>query len=177
MAYGGVRGSACKEFEERLVLHYFDDCPPQEAGQVERHLGQCAACRRFLEDLRGILPKTRRLKEMPRGYWDDYYAEMIDKLDGADRRSSWRLKWLDSLRPWTVPAVATAAAVILTLTLAFTRGLRWMSEGPPKDRVPGEILSDPGRLEFFSAMDLLESLTFLESLERAAPDRERVHEL
>lgn len=179
MAYQNVPESACKEFEEKVVLYYFGDCAAPESEQVERHLRECRACARFLEDLRAVLPKTTQTKELPEAYWDRYRAEMIEKLDAADQRSSWWREWFSFLRPWPVPAVVTGIVLILTLTLAYTRGMWRSPRGLARngETVPQEILGDPGQLDFFEAMDLLESLQLLESLEKTSSARNQVRRL
>ncbi|MBI1784547.1 zf-HC2 domain-containing protein, partial [Candidatus Sumerlaeota bacterium] len=45
----------CREIEPNLSAYLFDELEKSERGRVEAHLGECAECRRELEELRGTL--------------------------------------------------------------------------------------------------------------------------
>jgi hypothetical protein len=49
--------TACKDFEEDLVLYYYGDDSEAERSRVESHLPSCASCHAFLDDLRKLLPQ------------------------------------------------------------------------------------------------------------------------
>ncbi|HKY10111.1 MAG TPA: zf-HC2 domain-containing protein, partial [Candidatus Binatia bacterium] len=65
--------SACKQYEEDLVLHYYGENKEAERANVEQHLAECSACRLFLQDLSNLLPQISRLEPMPQSFWDNYY--------------------------------------------------------------------------------------------------------
>ena len=44
----------CKELEEDLVLYYYGEIADDEKRRIDQHLGNCAGCGRFLEDLTSI---------------------------------------------------------------------------------------------------------------------------
>ena len=44
----------CKELEEDLVLYYYGEIADDEKRRIDQHLGDCAGCGRFLEDLTSI---------------------------------------------------------------------------------------------------------------------------
>ena len=72
--------TACKDFEEDLVLYYYGDGSENERIRVEGHLQTCSSCREFLEDLRKLLPQMAKPSELPSEFWDNYYDEMVQKL-------------------------------------------------------------------------------------------------
>ncbi len=158
---------ACKDFEETLVLYYYGDCEGPERDRMEEHLKACHSCSRFLAELRSFLPLMAKPKELPQSFWDGYYGELRRKLAAGDLRESWwggRFSWL---RPLAVPALGTAAIVILALVLPFTARM-WRSQGQPtEEAAPQEIRTVAKNLDFFESMDLLESLDLLEALEEA----------
>src|ERR1041384_8435057 len=81
---------ACKEFEADLVLYYYgDDCETDHV-RVDAHCSECARCRRFLDDLRQLLPQMAQPKEMPGTFWDSYYNEMVQKLAAERQQRSSR---------------------------------------------------------------------------------------
>ncbi len=160
-------GSACKDFEETVVLYYYGDCAGPERDRAEEHLKACNSCSRFLAELRAFLPLMAQPKELPQAFWDNYYGELRRKLAARDRRESWwggRFSWL---RPLAVPALGTAMVVILALAFPVSRGL-WRPQGrPTEETAPQEIRAVAKNLDFFETMDLLESLDLLEALEEA----------
>lgn len=164
---------ACAEFEADLVLYYYGDGSVIERQRVERHLNGCARCGRFLNDLRGLLPQMATKPELPPNFWNDYYREMVQKLDQARERKFWWREWIPSFGGWAVPAFGTAMVVVLAVALIFGEG-DWnlRSNQAQHEVIPQEILMDASRLEFFKSLDMLESLTALEKMDgaRAAPE-------
>ncbi len=157
---------ACKEFEEDLVLYYYRDGSPWEQRRVERHIASCMCCRAFLDDLRRLLPQTNRAKEPAPAFWDHYYRETMEKLARLDGQRAWWRNLFQPMRGWVVPALSTAAAAVLALGLLFGNvGWNLKTSAPSRDKIPQELLTDTGKLEFFKSMDLLESLSMLEKLE------------
>lgn len=172
-----AHGSACEQFEEKLVLYYFGDCPPAEQERVEAHLKECVSCGCFLEDIRTMLPKTADSTSMPDAFWHDYYAEVMTKVAAVEPRAYWWKEWVSFLGSWPVPAFGTAVVIILALTLAFTKGMWRADDRAAKEIIPREIVADPGKLDFFKTMDVLESLEFLEAVEGTTSTRGRIHRL
>jgi hypothetical protein len=164
--------NACGEFEADLVLYYYGEGSEVERRRVEGHLHGCQRCGRFLNDLRGLLPQMSKTTDLPQTFWDDYYREMVRKLDRQRERKSWWRNLMPGFGGWAVPAFGTAMVVVLAVGLIFGEGdwnLRWSPA--QQEAIPQEILSDSGRLEFFKSLDMLESLTALENMDgvRAEP--------
>lgn len=154
--------AACKEFDQDLVLYYYGECVETERGRVETHLEGCASCRLFLEDLRTVLPLTVKPDEPPQAFWEGYSKEIRLKLAAVEQKGRWWRDLLAPLRPWPVPALATALVLILALTLTFGKRVWRTQDLPPEEEGVMEILPMAENLEFFKAMDLLDSLELLE---------------
>ena len=81
--------TACKDFEEDLVLYYYGDDSAAERSRVEGHLQSCSSCQEFLDDLRKLLPSMAKPSELPPMFWDNYYNEMVQKLAVHEERQPW----------------------------------------------------------------------------------------
>lgn len=162
--------SACKNFEEDLVLYYYGETGGEGRRRVEEHLSGCLACRRFIDDLRRLLPAMAKAPELPPSFWDAYYRETVAKLGELDAR---RFCWRDlfaPLRIWMLPAFGTAAVAVIALALVFGKGDSKRVRDSSADAIPEEILADANQLEFFESLDLLESLSKLEKLDEQKSD-------
>jgi Putative zinc-finger len=157
--------TACADFEEDLVLHYYGDGSEAERNRVEAHLQECTPCRIFLEDLRKLLPQMATPNELPPSFWDNYYRETLEKLAALEERKFWWRKLFAPMRAWMLPAFGTAAVAVLAVALVFTKGHWDFSLKPPRESIPQEILVDTNQLEFFKSMDMLEALSKLETLD------------
>jgi predicted anti-sigma-YlaC factor YlaD len=111
--------SACKEYEEDLVLHYYGDNSEDERRKVEHHVTRCHACRHFLEDLQRLLPQMTHTETMPQSFWDNYYRETVSKLASHDERKNWWRSLLAPMHTWMVPAFGTLAVGVLVIGLMF----------------------------------------------------------
>ena len=165
--------NACGEFEADLVLYYYGEGSAAERGRIETHLDACARCARFMDDLRGFLPRMSKTTELPQTFWANYYREMVHKLDQERERKSWWRGLIPTFGGWAIPAFGTAVVAVLAVALVFGKG-DWSlrSSSSPQESIPQEILSDSGRLEFFNSLDMLESLAALEKMDGS--QRERV---
>lgn len=155
--------NACREFEEDLVLYYYGDGAEEERNRVEVHIRNCARCRRFVDDLRRLLPQMAQPESLPQTFWDDYYRETVAKLAAQRERSSWWRHLLTPLHGWTLPVFATAAVAVLTVGLLIERGPWNFQSVGARANIPQEILTDAGQLEFFKSLDMIESLSSLEA--------------
>ncbi len=157
--------TACKEYEEDLVLYYYGECSGKESERIQAHVKGCAPCSRFLDELRALLPLTVKIDEPSQPFWDSYSREVRQRLAAPGERTSWWEGIFSFLRPWRVPALATAMVFILALTLTLTKGT-WRTRGdvPPKEETLLEVLPMAENLEFFKSMDFLDSLDLLEDM-------------
>jgi hypothetical protein len=153
---------ACKDYEQDLVLYYYGESAPSERDQLERHLQSCSACQRFLDDLRLLLPLTLKTDEPPEAFWQSYSREMRGKLAGAKPQRFWQRIFPSFFSPWQVPALATALTLLLAVGLTVTRD-RWQrSDSPPAQETLLEVLPLAENLEFFTTMDILDSMDLIE---------------
>lgn len=157
--------TACKHYEEDLVLYYYGESNVEDKRRIVEHLTTCRACARFLDDLRGLLPQMTDVEEMPQSFWDRYFREVVAKLEEQDEhgaRMSWR-SWFKPMQSWMVPAFGTVAVAVFVVGLVVGKGdLRLFTE-PRTEGIPQELLVDQNQLQFFRSMDMLEVLGRLES--------------
>jgi len=150
----------CKDFEPDLVLYHYGDCPAAEKYTIESHLPQCEPCRRFLQELRSLLPSTVQIDEPPPGFWQDYSRELRFKLAAESEKGSWRRIVASFFHPWPVPAIAMAAILTIGVAITFTNGKR--STDVPTSP---EFVEMASNADFFTSLDLLDSMDILESVE------------
>jgi hypothetical protein len=162
--------SACKQYEEDLVLHYYGDNSDNERRGIERHLAACDSCRCFLDDLRKLLPQITQAEEMPQSFWDNYYRETVSKLASYEERKYWWRSIFAPLRTWMVPAFGTVAAAVLVIGLTLGKDDLRLFVEPRVQRIPQEILADKNQLDFFESMDILEALSKLEDQDEPKTD-------
>lgn len=159
-------GRACRNFEADLVLYHYGDCTDPERLRVEAHVKLCPGCTRYLHELEALLPLTMRLDEPPERFWVDYTGELRAKLSATEAKASW-WNWRETLhgfyRYWPAPALATALALILGLTLISTKKSWQPNVIPPEEEALLEALPMAENLEFFKAMELLDALDLLEA--------------
>lgn len=160
--------TACKRFEEDLVLYYYGESSSSDRARVEEHLERCAPCSGFLDDLRGLLPQLVEAKNLPESFWDAYYKEVVQKIAAQQEERPWWHAFFAPLRPWAVPAFGTAVIAVFAFALMIERGMPVFQQGRSSDDIPQEVLVDAAQLEFFRSMDMLESLSTLEALDGAA---------
>lgn len=161
--HDSLRG-ACKEFEQELVLYYYQDCNGTERHRVESHLESCASCRRFLEELRSLLPATVKPDEPSPAFWQSYSRELRAKLAAEKEKSGWWQTISFLFRPWPVPAMATALILALALIMTFAKG--WLpSRQTPQDPELVKMASVADNLDFLKSLDFLDSMDLLDAVE------------
>ena len=162
MAHRKPLQSACKNFEEDLVLYYYGETGDDERRRVNQHLAECISCQGFVEDLRRLLPQIAKSAQIPPSFWDEYYRETVAKLAQQEARKHWWRALFAPRQIWLVPAFGTVAVAILVVGLLFGKGNLNSFMHRTSERIPQEILADENQLQFFESMDLLESLGTLE---------------
>jgi hypothetical protein len=164
MAAGTTKKDAeCARLETDLVLFHYGELSGAERLKVESHSRDCAACTEFLMELASLLPKTILPDEPPPEFWHEYSRELRRKLADAGERPSWRQRLLSGFRPWAMPALATAAVVVLALTFTLGKGL-WENRDPrpPIDAALLEALPVAENLDFYNDLEILDAMELLE---------------
>jgi len=158
-----LKANACASREQDLVLYYYGELNDAERIAVETHIGECAGCGRYLDQMRSILPLTVQADNPAQSFWDNYSRELRHKLDEKAQRAWWqRVK--EWLQPWAIPAMAAAAIAVLALTFTLGKGFFHGNDLPPEDQSLMEALPVAENLEFFANMEILDALDLLESL-------------
>ena len=163
--------SACKDFEEDLVLYYYGDGSAAERERVERHVSGCACCRRFVDDLQRLLPRMSESQPLPQSFWDNYLRETVVKLAEQNEKKSWWRSIVAPMQTWWVPAFGTVAIALLAFGLVLGKGKFTLFAGRSAASLPQEVLADGEQLEFFKSLDMLESLDGIEEREGGKIDR------
>lgn len=162
--------SACKEYEEDLVLHYYGETGEDDRRRIEQHLSVCERCNVFVDDLQRLLPQMAKAEEMPQSFWDSYYRETVAKLAEQEERKYWWRSWLTPVRGWMVPAFGAMAGMALVVGLLFGKGNLSSFVEQPSRNIPQEVIADSNQLEFFKSMDMLEALDHLEQQDGTKTD-------
>ena len=152
---------ACKDYEEDLVLYFYGEGSAAERERVGRHVSGCAFCRRFVDDLRMLLPRMSERRELPQAFWDNYLSETVAKLAEQENKSWWRSLFFPA-QSWWVPAFGTMAVALVAVGLVLGKGNLTLFADHSAASLPREVLADGEQLEFFRSLDMLESLDGLE---------------
>ena len=153
--------SACKAYEEDLVLLHYGDLSGAEREKLDSHLGSCAGCAGYLKELATLLPLTVKSDEPPQEFWQNYSRELRGKLDDIAAKKAWWQILAPAFRPGYLTAFAAAAIVALALTFTLGKTV-WNAKNNPQDDEMAEALPVAEHLDFFTAMDILDDLELLE---------------
>jgi hypothetical protein len=153
----------CKALEQDLVLFYYGELSGAERSNIETHIQSCRPCALYVRELSSLLPLTVESEAPLPDFWDSYRREMRRKLDELDERKRWWQSLPELFQSWTLPALATTAVIALALTLTFGRAI-WQGREEAVDETFIEVLPMAENLEFFSTMEVLDALDFLEYL-------------
>jgi anti-sigma factor RsiW len=155
-----------------LIPYLHGQLEPGERHALEQHLAHCDACRSELDDLSGGLTLLRReIDRMPTPDWNDYRAELRQKL--AARRDEpkrwWRINWV-----WGSLA-ATGVAAVLLLSLSVLHRPSTPAEAPIMDQLAmADTMShaDIGLFRDYPVvehLDMLENYDVIEHLDELSP--------
>jgi anti-sigma factor RsiW len=156
--------AACANLEQDLVLYYYGELAEPDRSKVNTHIEACTACALYLKQLENLLPLTRKPDEPPQAFWDAYSRELRHKIAEVKEKPSWWRSLAALFQPWTMPALATMAVVILAVTLTLGKGLWRSSNTQPDDEALMELLPVAENLEFFKTMEVLDALDVLEEM-------------
>ena len=151
----------CTDLEADLVLLHYGDLGDDERQRLQSHAANCAGCSAYLQELAALLPLTIKSDAPPQQFWMDYNRELRHKIDAAAEGKPWWQSFIAIFQPGYLPAIATAAVVVLALTISFGNGL-WSNRNGVNEDELSEALPVAENLEFFSAMDVLDDLDLLD---------------
>lgn len=105
---------ACKDYENLLPLYASGDLSSTDHNKVSEHLKECKECRDYQLSLSAITAVMKRDSvEMTPGYGAELVVALNRRLD---RRSIWQKRLF-----WTIPAFATAMAVVVITIISLIR--------------------------------------------------------
>jgi len=126
---------------DRLSEYLDDELTPGERLELERHLLDCSACQRVLEELREVLTDARRLEDEPpaRDLWP-----AIRTTVKSTRREPWRVTL-------SIPQMLAASVLLMVVSglcawLVLTRGTGTVNSGSGEMPSPTLVrlnLADP----------------------------------
>lgn len=150
----------CESLEADLVLLHYGELPGAELEAVRSHINGCSGCDGYLRDLGKLMPLTIKSDEPPQTFWSDYNRELRHKIAAAET-SWWRILSV-IFQPRWIPALATAAIVVLAITFTLGKGIWPNRVNMDEDNALIEALPVAENLEFFKAMEVLDDLELLE---------------
>jgi hypothetical protein len=153
--------TACKEFEQELVLYHYSELDEHTRDRIVSHTSVCKDCAGYLDELATLLPLTVKLDEPPQEFWHSYSREMRHKLAEARDSESWWQRISSYFHPWALSALATTAVVAVALTLTLGRQSPAPDE-PTEDEAFMEILPMADNLDLLNHMEVLDNLDLLE---------------
>jgi len=158
-----TKSAACARLEQDLVLFHYGELSGAERRLVESHAKDCAACTQFLLELASLLPKTVLADDPPQEFWNEYSRELRHKLADILGPGSWRRRFFSIFRPWAMPALATAAVVVLALTFTLGKSF-WQNRDtrPPIDAALLEALPVAENLDFYNNLEIIDAMELLE---------------
>lgn len=120
----------CQRFEPLLALHVEEDLPTEESAAVERHLAECADCRR---DLAALVESQAFFLEVRRENVPDAAARQVRRrvLDRIEQNPGRVLGWPVRIERAVLAGVRRPLAIATTCGLALLAALVWMSVPAP----------------------------------------------
>jgi len=105
---------ACKDYEDLLPLYASGDLSSTDHEKVGQHLKECKECRDYQLSLSAITAVMEQDSvEMTPGYGAELVVALNRRLD---RKSTWQKRLL-----WTIPAFATAMAVVVITVISLIK--------------------------------------------------------
>jgi anti-sigma factor RsiW len=102
----------CGNWEERIALYAGGEADAVEAAAVELHLGDCPACRQWMDGLRTSMEALSELHRQPvaEAHFAAVRARVLEQI-GGEGRPWWRHAWV-----YGCVALAAAAVVAIVIT-------------------------------------------------------------
>ena len=149
--------TACKHYEELLVLYHYGELGPQETADVAAHLKSCPACAGELGEISGLLAAVPEY--IPTQF------ETARAVKGVmDRISVGNVtRWTGRLLPAYIAAAATVAAIVLSVSVP-----RLIDRAPQENQVLAqsdwEVLENYDVIKDYEVIEQMDNIDNLEQL-------------
>jgi anti-sigma factor RsiW len=136
---------------DRLSAYVDDELSATERGQLEAHLGDCAACRATLEELRAVVARAASLED--RDPERDLWPGIAERIGAARSKEPTKAgRWRRWRLVLTVPQLAAAALALMALSagsvwLAKPRGPIMQQASAPPTAVTGTAVAPVSLVE------------------------------
>jgi len=98
----------CDNYKELIALYYYGETGAEESAQVLAHMGSCASCRAYMDELRQALPLIT--PEVPtQAESRRATARVMERVVKPARLSNWKL----------FPAFAAALGLVLLASVGY----------------------------------------------------------
>ena len=117
-----------EEWTDRLSALLDDELSPAERVAVERHLRECEACARVLDELRGVVARASRLADLPprEDLWPEIEARIRSSRLGPRLGTAAAPRRQRALRVSVPQLIAASIALV-----AVSAGSVWLALGRP----------------------------------------------
>jgi anti-sigma-K factor RskA len=166
--------------DTELVPYLRGELSADERAQIERHLEECADCRKSAASSNAILSElAHAVDEVRAPDWNVYRAELSRKLGEKQARGAiagerwWRRELRLPVLGWSSMALSAVAVAVLVIAIGMHRGARM--EAPEVDQLAMEQEmngADVGLLANYRVvehLDLLENYELIEHLDELTP--------
>lgn len=163
-----------------LVPYLRGELSADERAQIERHLKECADCRKSVDSSAAILSElAHTVDEVRAPDWNVYRAELRHKLAEKQARGGgvgmrwWRRELRLPVLRWPSMVLSAIAVSVLVIAIGMYRGARM--EAPEVDQLTMEQDmngADVGLLANYRVvehLDLLENYELIEHLDELTP--------
>ena len=159
----------CEHLKENLTLYVYGELDPVTGRKVENHLENCEGCSQEHRRLLSMLEKVKETKETPGLSPREVkvlVADISRKLNIKQTLPWWR-QYLNFRSPRLIPAVATAAVLIITVAIIGYVNLNETNGIAPVSLNQNEelMLSDKD-LEILDNLELLREMDAIQKLSR-----------
>ena len=142
----------CERMETQCIAYLDGRATPLERHEVDEHLAVCPACRRRLEEFRGVWNILEEVPAPDPSPWFD--ARIRQRVAAEPAPRAWR--WLAGWLPQPRLAVATLALVALGF---------WVATTPPPAGGPSPIaMNEQEEFKMIKNMQVLENYDLLKEL-------------
>ncbi|HXI20524.1 MAG TPA: zf-HC2 domain-containing protein [Gemmatimonadales bacterium] len=137
----------CESIRTLLPLHAGGDLGRDAAGEVDRHLRDCASCSSELETFKSVISEAQRA--FPSSHEQAESVRRRIALEAAAGVRGTSFRWLPLFMPAARPAGLVAAAAVVIALVAIPLALRERVAGPEtsEQAMKIEVVAEPGAVK------------------------------